>query len=455
MGLRTLFIKRKFRKKSRELVEPVLTKIASFREEYLTPLPDLDSLTNDELEKFRDRFDGYCNSDVMKGYHALKTAIRKQISTDVFVGLDALAEEGYLTAEDQQVLNQNLSFIDDYLDGAKKSAGAILRARTAERERIRTHDEPLANKAGQELDRLLAKFKQCYGNEYHPCTTAHYTNELEDVLRNIWKFEQQLAEVVASRELVSIESSFTKDRLYSQIANFNDNLERFYHQVCKKIDLRKRFRQAILDGDGETLKSLSREHDCNLRLAEPAPTTLRHGISLVKLGPNGSWETVEQRQGKDYVYTVREYVDVLEDVLKKGLRASERRHGNTCDREHPGIYFSTGEEQEYTYGTLQVKIPTVEIPVPIFQKGHANMMAGGWEYIVFAERVKGNFEVILDYVVTDNLKKYHIYSNGMTSIEELHLQIKDELDRRGISYQVTPGFKEMELECSRRNRAAA
>ena len=194
------------------------------------------------------------------------------------------------------------------------------------------------------------------------------------------------------------------------------------------------FKKAIFKRDHETVRKLGANQG-NVKLERNPPKVLIHGVHTIRPGYNGSWDS-----GRE-VYSVRDYVDIIEDILKRGLKASTRHHGPS-NPDRPGLYFFDYNTKETGYGGVKIVLNTEEIEHPIFDGGSDAMASSNTQHIIFDPCLKANFRIELRFNESRNEREYMGHSES--KVAKFYLEVKAELDRRGIPYTLHDSFHQFE-----------
>ncbi|MFC1742009.1 hypothetical protein ACFL3V_05730 [Nanoarchaeota archaeon] len=368
---------------------------------------------------------------------SLKEILTREISRGATLSFGRL-EQTYLTGEDYETLESRCSEIKDKTAALERKAEEIIQLRKDERERIRKADREIIRPIRKGLERLRHVVEERFGpnlNQNIPFYIAEYQDAVAFLNSNISR-----AEGSATPEILDqIVDETRRSTLSYDLESVVERYRGLGGRLERGLEFKTQARDVIFNGKSDGIVRLLDGR--GVTYCRPPPERLVHGVMAIRCDDSGSWSYAKSGSGHSSknVLTPDEYVDVVEDILDEGIQASKRRHAKS-DKEAPAVYFFDADRAnpnsgDVGYGMVKIVLDTGDVDMPVFHD------AGVDEYLVYAPKVAGNFRIELRYDPSDTLLESNL---GCGSRKKYCLEVKDELDRRGIEYTLHESFQDME-----------
>lgn len=434
-----------FRKRSEKRLATAMQKVERFQTDSLPRLTGLETLTDEELEQNP-------VEEVKKELGDVLTTIAIEVSGEEEPSGNEsvydLIERGLTRVDYSQLFKKVENLFENFKD-EEQNVKAERKRRRQEEKRKGEEDKQSLESLDRKLVQVTSEIERTYGplRSVHSLRgNAYYIDECRGEISDVRGLQRRAEGVTKEREVERIHSDYQRTYFLGKVKKVTETLAAFLDKLEKAKSFREEFRRAIIENDHEKVQKLHKQRDCNLSLVEPAPTHLMHGLNPIKPGKDGSWEyaTTISGSSSENVYSPQEYVDVLERIMVNGLRASERRHGNTSDRDHPAIYFHDARVDARGYGGAKIIVDTSEMDRPVFRRP-TTTSDGNWEYIIFTPELQADFELELWYFPT-LIMRDNLLDPSEREQKEFYLGVAQELEKRGILFKKHHSFLEMERE---------
>jgi len=410
------------RKQSQKMANRVIVLLEQFKAD-IAP-----KVATDRLEEFSNHELQFLKMD---GFWKEYNGALDEIASEVTDGAITCGYEldTFLYPEDNKRVKSVVDAVHDTIFNYKRTAISMWEKRVESRKKQKAHDDPLVAKYRSALKTAESKVSKNRTFWWSYNKVHGRISDLEEAVADAQNVMGEIQEVLEQgySNLV-IDSNW--ERIKTDGVRLAEKVHRFHELNKNYLNDMVVLREAILSEDYEAVRRLAL-YKCPMVQAKGVEV-LVHGISPKRPGENGSWvHKAWFPLSNAIAYTPEEYVDVLEDVLSKGLKSSKRNQ-REVDEDHPGVYFFDEKAQCGIYGMLLVKTRTEDFKQPVFD-------VNGGEFVVYGERLKSDFELEL-HGYPDLMRISIKTDDGFIPYPKA---VRRELDKRGITYTIHESYSKM------------